>query len=414
MDNANEISNRRTETGKFYELDHRLGNGKFGQEVSTGPIHYKDRYKDWDPWLDIDHTYSKKGVAANGEPCLVYPKMPNIVRVFKNTLGYEIQSRSNPDHLARVELVSLDGTNARSIPFGHGAKARTDVGTGGVRLWKDLSEIWTPGNHTVRWKVAEFGSPGKDSHPFVFREVPEAYSVADPNVFSLDEREKAKVTIETARTRIDDQSWYWDEIIPAGAKLVDTDWQVANTANDGFWTDGGGGVFYGSEAYIRICGSSFHGFTRFPSVAIPPGSTILSAYVTVWAYDQDGNPIIWMCLNDADSAVAPTDYAEALALAQTTEGSAWSTTAWTFRNPYQTSSIVTAVQEVIDRAGWASGNALMPLYIDTGYATWKAFLDYSSGIPAEAPKLTVTWNEPWNHTKHYAGVKHMAARQGVW
>lgn len=409
-----ELTALRTETGKTFELERTAkGRKQYQLEASTGPIHYKETYRDGEPWEDLDETYCEPSEIKGIGKVLLYPKLPNITTVFQDRCGYRIQSRSNPDHIARVELVSIDGQDVTGWQDTTTLKTYAKVAPYRVGIWKDFSKALSAKSTTMRWKITELGSPEKDTHPFVFRDKPEAFSVSDVSALPIDSKDAAMVTIETSRTRIDDQSWYWDEIIPAEARLVDTDYQVAATANDGFWTDSGGGVFYSTEAYVRVLGG-YHGFTRFPSIGIPPGSTILSAYVTVWAYDEDGNPIIWMCLNDVDNASAPTNYTEAHALVFTTAGSAWSTTAWTFRNAYQSSSLATAVQEVIDRAGWASGNALMPLYIDTGYATWKAFLDYSSGIPAEAPKLTVTWNEPWNHTKHYAGVKHMAARKGVW
>jgi len=185
-----ELTSLRTENGKMFDAgrDAKSGTPSYTQEARTGPIHYKEAYHDSDHWLDLDETYFEEGKAG-----LVYPRMPNIVTVFQDRCGYQIQSRSNPDHIAKVELVSIDGQKVTAWQDSAALKTRVKVHPYRVGIWKDFSEASKAKATTMRWKVTELGNSAKDSHPFAFRDQPEAFSTTD--IDSLIDRESAKVTI---------------------------------------------------------------------------------------------------------------------------------------------------------------------------------------------------------------------------
>lgn len=197
-----ELTNLRTETGKMFDAgrDAKSGRPSYTLEARTGPIHYKEAYKDTDPWLDLDESYSESGEIKGIGKVLVYPKLPNIVTVYQDICGYQIQSRSNPDHIAKVELVSIDGQEVSAWQDSAALKTSVRVHPYRVGIWKDFSAASKAKSTTMRWKVTELGNASKDSHPFFFRETPEAFNTADLD--SLIDRESAKVSIETARTRI--------------------------------------------------------------------------------------------------------------------------------------------------------------------------------------------------------------------
>src|SRR5574343_1463946 len=282
-----DIISLRTESGKMFDAgkDAKTGRPSYTLEARTGPIHYKEAYKDTDPWLDLDESYSESSEIKGIGRVLVYPRLPNIVTVFQDICGYQIQSRSNPDHVAKVELVSIDGQEVTAWQDSAALRTSVRVHPYRVGIWKDFSAASKPKVTTMRWKVTELGNADKDSHPFAFRETPEAYNIADLATFDPDSMEQAKATIETSRTRIDDISWYWDEIIPVEAKLVDTDWQVAAGGNDGHMVWRNGTYWEFSKTYNDNIGigywqashSKWGGFYRFTNITIAKNSTIGSA-----------------------------------------------------------------------------------------------------------------------------------------
>lgn len=96
---------------------------------------------------------------------------------------------------------------------------------------------------------------------------------------------------------------------------------------------------------------------RFTNVTIPSGSTINSAKLTLTAYTSDSNSVDTTVIgvdedNTASFSSDPTGRAQTTASANWTQGSVTANTA------YDTPALASVVQEIIDRAGWASGNAM--------------------------------------------------------
>ena len=137
-------------------------------------------------------------------------------------------------------------------------------------------------------------------------------------------------------------------------------------------------------------------FIRFPSVTIPQGYTITSAFVRFTAHSDLSattcNAKIYF--NDHDDAVAPTTYSQFWALDLTTESVDWDAIAgWTDGTTYDSPSLVDALQEVVDRGGFSSGNAVM-LVIHDNSSTGNAYRNFSSvdfDSGSEKAELHVTW-----------------------
>jgi hypothetical protein len=392
-----ELTNLRTETGKMFDAGKdKTGRPSYTLEARTGPIHYKEAYKDTDSWLDLDETYCEPGELKGIGKVLVYPRLPNIVTVFQDRCGYQIQSRSNPDHVARVELVSIDGQNATAWQDSAALKTSVRVHPYRVGIWKDFSAASKAKATTMRWKVTELGNNGKDSHPFAFREVPEAYNVADLTNLDPEAMEQAKIAIQTARTRIDDNSWYWDELIPAEAKLVDTDWEVGASADDGYWA---GGVFYNYK--LVIFASDRNAFCRFTNISIPPTSIINTCYATfVCALGNASAFSVNIHFEKALNPSAPTSGTDANNRKKTTNYVNFSSSdTWYEGSTYNTPGIETPFQEVINQSGWASGNAVV-LYLLNVSGTNRRCADYDH-TTYDGPKLTSTWTEPTGSPFYY-------------
>ena len=138
---------------------------------------------------------------------------------------------------------------------------------------------------------------------------------------------------------------------------------------------------------------------RFPNVTIPAGSTITGAYLEVMSAGNIGaantDRLVHFAAVD-NAGAAPTDHdGHHTYFAAVTSDVAWRPEAWTQGSTYQSPSLITPLQAVISRAGWASGNTLA-LEL-TGSTTVSdvsnAFYSYNHASNPE-PKLIVTYVAP--------------------
>lgn len=142
---------------------------------------------------------------------------------------------------------------------------------------------------------------------------------------------------------------------------------------------------------------------RFTGVTIPQGATINSADFSMVAdgtYDASPNVVrFWVCCQAADNAgaLATTGSADLDGATRpgTTADSTWTQTSVTGGTRY-TVSITSAVQEVINRAGWVSGNAIVILvdtHADTTTGEWQDYraFNHASGGASGGPHLDITY-----------------------
>lgn len=176
--------------------------------------------------------------------------------------------------------------------------------------------------------------------------------------------------------------------------------QVAANGDDG-WASVPAGSFSNSSDNF-LCGD-FNGanyklasYSRFLNVTIPVGATIIAATMTFKAAttQSGGGLTARIRAVDADSPTAPNNSTTYNANARTTAQVDWSVPDMTSGTNYTTPDISAVIQEVIDRAGWASGNAMM-LYTEdpVGNAAgtiYRRAVAYNT-TPADAPKLDITY-----------------------
>lgn len=109
---------------------------------------------------------------------------------------------------------------------------------------------------------------------------------------------------------------------------------------------------------------------RFLDVTIPNGATIISAVVRFRAaFSLSTNPVnVKLYCQDIDNASTFSDEADYDGRAVTPiAGIDWDDiSAWTEGSFYNSPDISVAVQNVVNRVGWASGNALAVLVKDNG------------------------------------------------
>ena len=125
----------------------------------------------------------------------------------------------------------------------------------------------------------------------------------------------------------------------------------------------GAGLVYGRSG---AAGNPFwySGF-RFSAVSIPNAATITSAIINFTArgnFTMTAGITVDIYCEDADNAADFATTADVVNRVRTTATSAWSApNTGTTDVAVNSADFTAAVQEVIDRAGWASGNALMVL-----------------------------------------------------
>lgn len=130
-------------------------------------------------------------------------------------------------------------------------------------------------------------------------------------------------------------------------------------------------------------------WARFPAVGIPQGATVASATLALSQDNSYGSTVLLkVYANDTDDASAPTTVAGYTGKA-VTAGVAWS--------PVPAASgtvsvdVTAAVQAVVDRSGWVSGNALMLLIKDNGSAAQNV-IQFDGSTTGTAPSLTVDYS----------------------
>lgn len=110
-------------------------------------------------------------------------------------------------------------------------------------------------------------------------------------------------------------------------------------------------------------------WVRFTSVTVPQGATILDAYLILTASGSDaGNTV--NCLisgHDHDNTTQIANIADWDGRSKTTATVAWnSMPPFIGDQTYSTPDLKTIVQEIVDRVGWASGNAMSFFLEDNG------------------------------------------------
>lgn len=118
---------------------------------------------------------------------------------------------------------------------------------------------------------------------------------------------------------------------------------------------------------------------RFAGVAVPPGSSITDAWVQFQVNETDSGSTSLVVRGEAsdDAATFTTSGYDISSRPVTTAFASWSPPAWTVvdeRGPDQrTPSIAGVIQEIVDRPGWADGNAIVIIVSGSGTRTADAY-----------------------------------------
>ncbi len=134
---------------------------------------------------------------------------------------------------------------------------------------------------------------------------------------------------------------------------------------------------------------------RFQNVDVPEGATIVSAYIEFVADASDGGDGASALTIYGEAADNPATFAETdeniTGRTKTTASAAWNPGTWTSGETYQTSDLTTIVQEIVNRDGWISSNAMV--FIVTGEPDEQVRAESHEGTNdgADAPLLVIEY-----------------------
>lgn len=142
--------------------------------------------------------------------------------------------------------------------------------------------------------------------------------------------------------------------------------QVGAGADDAYEQDNSFG-FNGTSTSVWMSSDTAsyarkNGASRFQNVLVGQADTIDAATAQVYIHSGNRNANIDIFAEDVDNAANFVDTADVTSRDRTGTSVAWVENSLT-QNTYNTSpEIKTVIQELVNRGGWSSGNALVMLY----------------------------------------------------
>ncbi len=185
-----------------------------------------------------------------------------------------------------------------------------------------------------------------------------------------------------------------DIITAMPSRLVGTgSFRPGVSGDDGTWYSSSSISITGNLVIALNSGWHRSVWLRFPAVTIPAGSVIHSATITfkAAASNSANSAVFDVYFNDENDAVAPTTASSAKGKTKTDATVNWNLGKWTSGQLYSSPDLKALIQEVVDRPGWAAGNAMMALLIDTISADYRQAISYDTD-PGAAALLEVEYD----------------------
>ncbi len=172
--------------------------------------------------------------------------------------------------------------------------------------------------------------------------------------------------------------------------------------DDAWGTDLGGCVAISDVVIGKFSGNPVAAGMRSGNVPIPPGATITSAVMTFTSlFPQSSSNVVELdiMLQQADD---PPDWTVCDAWARAVAAIAAGATLtnwvvdgneWCNQCLADSPDFAAGIQQIIDRPGWASGQAMMALFADDGDSVNSFTAESFERDPADAPLLTIDYTE---------------------
>ena len=168
---------------------------------------------------------------------------------------------------------------------------------------------------------------------------------------------------------------------------------ISESGDDWYYVPGGGS-FSKTADYWRA-GSGWGGGIRLQNVTIPQGTTITSAFFRAIAWNTrsgaNANPIEIIGVDEDDFAQPSSSNDVINANKTTATVNAFASQNWTDGDTIDSPEIKTIVQEIVNRAGWSSGNA-MTILIRPGSAAPQVIFSSYDFDTAEKAELHISYS----------------------
>lgn len=139
-------------------------------------------------------------------------------------------------------------------------------------------------------------------------------------------------------------------------------------------------------------------YFRFTNVNIAKSTTVTSAYIVLTSIsDESGTTVNSTLKGEAsDSAAQITSLAIWNARTKTTASVSWNSMAsWVNGSTYNTPDISSVIQEIINRVGWVSGNAINIFWEDNASTNGSGRIAAAyEQSPSLAPLLVINYGTP--------------------
>ena len=135
-----------------------------------------------------------------------------------------------------------------------------------------------------------------------------------------------------------------------------------------------------------VTGVGLRGFLRFTGVTVPAGSAVTSATLTLRATGSYADLSTTLRAQAVDDASRPASASDLNGRTATSASVAWHPATWPNNSNVSPPDLATVVQEVINRPGWSSGNALMFLWESSS----SGYLETRGGPPYSTLSVTYT------------------------
>jgi hypothetical protein len=402
-----EVIGKRTANSKLFSL----GGKQYQLQVSLGAIHFRDTGGDWQ---DIDIDYSESDTDSFTAK---FSKLPYLVR-----MGDDSTKRIYPDRNDLSYWIEL------GKPF---ASMGAPTKVGGYWVWNFAHAVIAV---KIRPHAVKFGFRLKDSSAPTSITIPfssQGITRDGNNILhngGVVGRLQKPTAIDVNNVTRDCDVTFGSETITVSLNTtgltypidIDPTFTVGASSDDTEMYWNGSNWYYSGlssqwsrAGYIDATHLKYGGGFRWTNITIPQSSTINSAYLTVvCAVARNGTAVNTKITgNDVDNATTWSTQADYQARRGTIVGGAnndyitsaqvdWDGIgAWLAGTSYDSPSIVSVIQEIVNRAGWVSGNALALWWDDyddrSSHAA--ACVRYAAAwddVTYDPPKLTVTYTDP--------------------
>ncbi len=178
-----------------------------------------------------------------------------------------------------------------------------------------------------------------------------------------------------------------------------TSFNIAASANDGLYISNS--TLHTNLDYSaagRCSNLDYNGYFRFTNVTIPEGSTVDSAEIHITPrYSSAGTGFLSRIIGEATTNPDnPSSYADVTGRTRTSASVNWNTdTGFTENTPVNSPDASDVIQEIIDQAGWESGNALMLFWENQleGAACNLRYAATYDHVSYAEPELEITYTE---------------------